>query len=287
MFKITGEMAQQLIEFVSAETGFDMIVCDTNGMIIGDTKKERFGVLHENAVKIMRGEVDSIAVSMEDEIRSHRNMREGYNCLISVDGQRLGTFGIGGPIDTVKPIAKIATAVMAARVKEIQNMALIREVVAMVSESVHQAADAIEEISAGSEELIATGGSVAQAVQAADKKVKDTNSILALILEVADQTKLLGLNAAILAAQAGVHGRGFAVVAEEIRKLAANSASSAKKIPEVLAGIRNAMDEVTSSSKQTNAVSTKQSRSLQQMARVMEEIQKSVNLLVDSVNRSH
>jgi len=285
MFKITEEMAQQLVELVAAEAGFDMIVCDTSGVIIGDTKKERIGVLHEISARIMRGEADSIAVTKEDEIRSQRKMREGYNCLLSVDGQRLGTFGIGGPIDTVKPIAKIATAVMAARVKEIQHMTLIREVVAKVSESIHQAATAIEEISAGSKELIATGDFVAQAVLAADKKVKDTNSILALILEVADQTKLLGLNAAILAAQAGVHGKGFAVVAEEIRKLATNSASSAKKIPEVLSGIRNAMTEVTTSSKHTYAVSTEQSRSLHEMTRVMEEIQKSVNQLVDSVNR--
>jgi methyl-accepting chemotaxis protein len=126
---------------------------------------------------------------------------------------------------------------------------------------------------------------VAQAVQEADGRVKDTNSIFALILEIADQTKLLGLNAAILAAQAGVHGKGFTVVADEIRKLAANSESSAKKIPQILSGIRNAMGKVESSSKQTYAVSRKQSESMHEIKRVMEDIQKSVNQLVDSVGR--
>jgi methyl-accepting chemotaxis protein len=115
-------------------------------------------------------------------------------------------------------------------------------------------------------------------------KVKDTNSILSMILEIADQTKLLGLNAAILAAQAGVHGRGFAVVADEIRKLATSSATSAKKVPEVLGGVRDAMAAVTSSSKQTHSVSSDQSRALHDLERVMVDIQQSVNLLVTSIN---
>jgi sugar diacid utilization regulator len=284
MFTITEEMAQQLVELVSAETGFDMILCNTDGIIIGDNKKERFGIFHEHAARILSGEMETFAVTKEDEIRSQRTMREGYNCLLIIDGQKVGTFGIGGPIETVKPIAKIATAVMAARVKEIQQMALIREVVAKVSESVQRAAADIEEISTGSKELLATGEAVEQAVVAAEMKVKDTNSILSMILDIADQTKLLGLNAAILAAQAGVHGRGFAVVADEIRKLATNSATSAKKVPEVLGGVRDAMAEVTSSSKQTHSVSSEQSRALHDLERVMVEIQQSVNLLVTSIN---
>jgi len=285
MHKITDQMAQQLVQFVSAETGYGMIVCDASGVIIGDSLKERFGIRHAGAAKIMSGATDKIAVTHEEEIESGRKMREGYNCVIKVDGERLGTFGITGPIETVKPIAKIASAVISARIKESRNMDLIREVVTKVSVHLHQAAAAIKEISAGSKELITTGDSVARAVLEADKKVKATNSILALILEVADQSKLLGLNAAILAAQAGVHGRGFSVVAEEIRKLAANSASSAKKIPVILTEIRSAMAEVSTSSGQTASISTEQSRSLQDMTHVMEEILKSVNLLVDSVNR--
>lgn len=285
MYKMTNELAQQLVEFISAETGFGMIVCDTSGIIIGDTLKERFGVRHGGAARIMNGEADSIAVNKAQEIESGRKMREGYNCVIKLEGERLGTFGITGPIDTVKPIAKIASAVIAARIKEIQNMDLIREMVTQVSVSVQEAAAAIEEISSGSKELIATGDSVARAVQETDKKVKATNLILDLILEVADQSKLLGLNAAILAAQAGVHGRGFSVVAEEIRMLAANSASSAKKVPAILKEIRSAIDAVNTSSKLTSSISTKQGRSLQGITRVMDNIQNSINVLVNSVNR--
>ena len=285
MYRITNEMAQQLVEFISGETGYGMIVCDTKGVIIGDSIRERLGVHHRGAAKIMSGSVDSIAVTKEDEIESGRQMREGYNCVIKVDGERLGSFGITGPIETVKPVAMIASSVIAARIKEIQHMDLIREVVTKVSVSVQQAATAIEEISAGAKDLIATADSAALAVLDADKKVKATKMILDLILEVADQSKLLGLNAAILAAQAGVHGRGFSVVADEIRMLAAHSASSAKKIPAILSEIRSAISEVSSSSKQTSSISTEQSRSLQDITRVIGDIQNCVNVLVDSVNQ--
>ncbi|HSE46652.1 MAG TPA: methyl-accepting chemotaxis protein [Gemmatimonadales bacterium] len=285
MTRISNEMAQQLVEFVSAETGYGMIVCDRDGVIIGDSLKERYGIRHGGAARIISGEVDGIAVTKDDEIVSGRKMREGYHCVIRVDGERLGSFGIAGPIETVKPIAKIASAVIAARIKETRDMDLIRDVVTKVSVHVRDAAAAIEDISAGAKDLMATGDLVAHAVIDTNTKVKATSVVLDLILDVADQTKLLGLNAAILAAQAGVHGRGFSVVAEEIRKLAANSASSAKEIPGILSEIRSAISELSSSSQQTSSISAKQSRSLHDITRVMEEIQNSVNVLVSSVNR--
>jgi len=64
MIQITKEIAQQLVEFVSGETGYNMIVCDCNGIIIGDSARERFGVRHEGAARIMRGEFDSIAITL-------------------------------------------------------------------------------------------------------------------------------------------------------------------------------------------------------------------------------
>ena len=83
----------------------------------------------------------------------------------------------------------------------------------------------------------------AEVVQKLGENSQQIGQIVDTISAIADQTNLLALNAAIEAARAGEHGRGFAVVAEEVRKLAAESQTSAEQIKERIASIQTSTEQ--------------------------------------------
>jgi methyl-accepting chemotaxis protein len=130
----------------------------------------------------------------------------------------------------------------------------------LCSTSASQAIDAVHNGGQTVQETIHSMASIKDKVSLSSKKVQEMGlrsgeigAIVETIEEIAAQTNLLALNAAIEAARAGEHGKGFAVVADEVRKLAEKSAHSTKEIGSLIHGIQKTVEEAMGAMQQSAA----------------------------------
>ncbi|WP_104628493.1 methyl-accepting chemotaxis protein [Helicobacter bizzozeronii] len=167
-------------------------------------------------------------------------------------------------IDAIRKKTNDISVVVNQSTKEAQasqkDLTEVQDLVQTSNDSISNLFGQITEASKTEEEL-------ASKVEQLSKNADSVKSILHIINDIADQTNLLALNAAIEAARAGEHGRGFAVVADEVRNLAARTQKSLAEINSTIGVIVQEINDVSS---QMNLNSKK----IEQLSGVGLEVQK-------------
>ena len=174
------------------------------------------------------------------------------------------------------------------------------------------AKDDVVEASGSMAVLIEEVGTASSSINTMNENTQQIISVLGVIGEIADQTNLLALNAAIEAARAGEQGRGFAVVADEVRSLAARTQTSTAEINEILtklhqdadsaveamevtktscertaenaARVSNRLDVMTGSIVEINDLSSQIATASEEQSSVTEEVNRNMNNIREMVH---
>jgi methyl-accepting chemotaxis protein len=174
---------------------------------------------------------------------------------------------------TVVEEAVANTQEMSASIVQVAgNADRVRSESNVTDQQVREGRNEVLALSKGMGSISDTVADVVTEMQSLDGASRQIGEILGLIEEIADQTNLLALNAAIEAARAGEHGRGFAVVADEVRKLAENSASSTKQIGTLVADIQRRTSAVLERTARANSLVQSNAESARNVTQMIETI---------------
>lgn len=270
---------QEICDIFLEETNHEVIIVNREGIIVAATVKSRIGVFHQIAKQVMDGVISDGVVTIEDE-KQLKNVRAGVNIPIMYKDQRIMVLGISGDPVEVKPLVGIASRITTLWLQNKERIVYLSEVIKKTQDQLHQITAAIQQTTAGSQEINTLSDMTYKIAIDSNQKVNNMEEVLKSIKKIVSQINIIGLNAAIEAARVGEAGRGFTVVANEIRKLATTSDKSVEEVSSNVLEIKEIFLNITEKIKDNRFITKDQVTALESITDGIQIIDKSMEDLL-------